>query len=107
MPVEVMNVEVEMVSDDSVRVSWDSVDLPEIIGYVVYYSQTEATATDILESSLHVTNSTNSVVIENLLSNVEYQFQVAASIADLDGEIRVGPRSTLNATSKLTLREGT
>ena len=33
-----MNVVVEIASDTSVRVSWDSVDIPEITGYTVYYT---------------------------------------------------------------------
>ncbi len=97
-----MNVEVEMVSADSVRVSWDSSDFPGKTGYMVYYNPTANGTTDIIEASLHVTNSTNSVVIENLLSNAEYQFQVAASIAELDGSMTIGHRSAL---LKLTLPE--
>ena len=37
---QLMNVVVEVVSATSVRVSWDRIDLPEITGYTVYYSQT-------------------------------------------------------------------
>ena len=72
-----MNVEVEVVSDTSVRVSWDSVDIPEITGYTVYYSQTGNRKRQ-SEGSTTVPSSDNSVVIEGLLNNVEYQFQVVA-----------------------------
>ena len=44
-----------------------------------------------------VPSSVNSVVIGNLVNNVEYQFQVAA-IAKLDGVVFTGVRS--NAVSK-------
>ena len=85
------NVEVEVVSDTSVRVSWDSVDIPEITGYTVYYNQTGNRKRQ-SEESITVPISDNSVVIEGLLNNVEYQFQVAA-IAEVDGETIVGQRS--------------
>ena len=89
----VMNVEVEVVSDTSVRVSWDSVDIPEITGYTVYYSQTGNRKRQ-SEESITVSSSDNSVVIEGLLNNVEYQFQVVA-IAELDGDVIMGQRSLL------------
>ena len=84
----VINVEVEEASAGTVRVSWDSLDIPEITGYIVYYSQTGNTQTR------NVTTSTNSVVIDGLMNNVEYQFQVAA-IAEQDGDLILGERSTL------------
>ena len=87
----VLNVEVEVVSDTSVRVSWDSVDIPEITGYTVYYSQTGNRKRQ-SEEFVTVPNSDNSVVIEGLLNNVEYQFQVVA-IAELDGDVIIGQRS--------------
>ena len=92
----VMNVEVEVVSDTSVRVSWNSVDIPEITGYTVYYNQTGNRKRQ-SEESITVPSSDNSVVIEGLLNNVEYQFQVAA-IAELDGDVIVGQRSTHKTT---------
>ena len=89
-----MNLVVEVVSDTSVRVSWDSVDIPEITGYTVYYSQTGNRKRQ-SEESITVPSSDNSVVIEGLLNNVEYQFQVVA-IAELDdGDVFTGLRSLL------------
>ena len=88
------NVVVEIVSDTSVRVSWDSVDIPEITGYTVYYSQTGNRKRQ-SEESITVPSSDNSVVIEGLLNNVEYQFQVVA-IAELDGDVIMGQRSILD-----------
>ena len=89
----VMNVVVEVVSDTSVKVSWDSVDIPEITGFTVYYSQTGNRKRQ-GEGSITVPSSDNSVVIEGLLNNVEYQFQVVA-IAELDGDVIMGQRSVL------------
>ena len=55
----VMNVEVEVVSASSVRVSWDSLDIPEITGYIVYYSQTiKASETLLIEQSIRISNFT-------------------------------------------------
>ena len=96
-----MNLELEIVSDTSVRVSWDSVDIPEITGYTVYYSQTGSRKRQ-SEESITVPSSDNSVVIEGLLNNVVYQFQVAA-IAELDGDVIVGQRSLLNVIVAILL----
>ena len=68
------NVEVEVVSDSSVRVSWDRIALPEITGYRVYYSETGSEE----EVFVTVPSSADSVVVGDLLNDVEYQFQVAA-----------------------------
>ena len=83
-----MNVVVEIASDTSVRVSWDSVDIPEITGYTVYYTGNRKRQS---EESITVPSSDNSVVIEGLLNNVEYQLQVVA-IAELDGDVIMGQR---------------
>ena len=88
---EIVNVMTEVVSTSSVRVSWDGIDIPEITGYTVCYSQTGNRQSE--ELSVTVTSSANSVVIGNLVNNVEYQFQVAA-IAELDGVVFTGVRST-------------
>ena len=83
----VMNVEVEVISASSVRVSWDSLG-PEITGYIVYYSHQAGNA----EQSISVSNTINSVVVENLMNVVEYQFQVVA-VSELDGDEIMGERS--------------
>ena len=51
---------------------------------------------------MNVTTSTNSVVIDGLMNDVEYQFQVAA-IAELDGDVVTGERSILNDMSKIVV----
>ena len=78
-----MNVEVEITSAASMRVSWDRLNIPEITGYIVYYSQRQ---TDITE---HIFSQENSVIIDNLLSDVEYHFEVVA-VAELDGDVVTG-----------------
>ena len=87
---------IEVVSASSVRVSWEGVDIPEITGYTVYYSQTGNRNRQSEELFVTVPSSVNSVVIGDLVSNVEYQFQVAA-IAELDGVVFTGTRSIVTA----------
>ena len=69
----VMNVEVEITSATSVRVSWDRLDIPELTGYIVYYSQRHIIVTT--EQSVNASSGENSVIIDNLLTGVEYQFE--------------------------------
>ncbi len=77
-------------SANSVRLSWDSIDTPEVTGYTVYYRKRQS-----VEVSVTVPSSVNSTVIEGLMSNVEYQLQVVA-IAELDGSVIImGERSML------------
>ena len=85
----VMNTELLEMSATSVIVSWDRLDIPEIMGYIVYYSQTEIVAT---EQFVNVPSSQNSVLIEDLMTEVEYQFEVVA-VAELDGDVLMGERS--------------
>ena len=91
-----MTVEVEVESDTSVRVSWDSLG-PDITGYIVYYSQTGNSEGVTTEQSLSVPNTADSedkvsVLIGDLVHNVEYQFQVVAT-AELEGKVVMGQRS--------------
>ena len=80
----VMNVEVEITSATSVRVSWDRLDIPEITGYIVYYSRRQRHITE-----NNIFSHENSVIIDNLLSDVEYQFEVVA-VVELDGDVVTG-----------------
>ena len=87
----VKRVVVELLSDTSVNVSWESVTVPGIVNYIVYYRPTETMRRQ-SEQSVTVPSSDSSVVIKDLITNVEYQFQVAAT-AELDGVIYPGLRS--------------
>ena len=80
----------EVVSATSIQVSWDRLDIPEITSYMVYYSQTGNS-----EMVTTVSGSENSVTIENLLTDVECQFQVVA-VAALDGDVVMGERSNVS-----------
>ena len=81
-----MNIMVEMLSNTSVNVSWESIDTSElIISYRVYYSQPG-------NMDIFVNASNNSIVIDNLTSIEEYLFHVVA-IAEIDGQIFIGQRS--------------
>ena len=88
----VMNITVVILSSTSVRVSWDSFNISEITHYIVYYNQTERVTP---EKSVMVPGSENSVVINDLITGVEYQFQVIA-IAERDGNRTMGERSKVN-----------
>ena len=81
---------VEVVSATSIQVSWDRLDIPEISGYIVYYSQTGNS-----EMATTVPSSKNSVTIDGLLTDVEYQFQVVA-VAELDGDVVMGERLNMS-----------
>ena len=89
------------VSIDSVKVSWEIIDTPEIIGYIFYYSQTGSRERQ-SEESITVPSSNNSVVIEGLLNNVEYQFQVVA-IIELDGDVTTGQPTLLSTKAKIVV----
>ena len=80
----------EVLSATSIQVSWDRLDIPEITGYIVYYSRTGNS-----EMETTVPGSRNSVTIENLLTDVVYQFQVVP-VAELDGEVVMGERSIMS-----------
>ena len=84
----------EVVSANSIQVSWDRLDIPEITCYIVYYSQTGNS-----EIFTTVSGSENSVTIENLLTNFEYQFQVVA-VAELEEESDaiMGERSNVSVS---------
>ena len=83
----------QVISESSVRVSWNALDyIPEIIHYTIFYSLTG----NMSEESVMVSSSLSSVVIKSLSSNEEYQFQVMAT-AELGGEVLVGERSNSSA----------
>ena len=82
----VMNVMVEMLSNTSVNVSWESIDTSELtISYRVYYYQ-------LGNINVFVNASSNSIVIDNLTCNVEYLFYVVV-IAEVHGQKFTGQRS--------------
>ena len=95
-----MLINVEVVSVPSVRISWSSLQILDITGYMVSYVQTGIT------QSVNVTSSINSVVIDGLMNNVEYQFQVAAIAELLDGNVITGERSIHNFAFDCTLSQG-
>ena len=88
-----VRVEVEVTSDTSVRVSWDSLDVPEITGYIVYYQSGVINELSV-NVSLTTAQPTINITVEGLMNNEEYQFQVVA-VAELDGEVIIGQRSVV------------
>ena len=98
---KVMNVQVELVSDSSVRVSWEIINNPMITNYTVHYflNVTEDFEAEVNESII-VPSSVNSVMIGNLteFNITNYQFQVAAT-AEINGEVIMGERSDATSTT--------
>ena len=94
-------IRLEVLSATSVRVSWDRLDLTEITGYILYYSQTGNSEMVPTQHFINVASSTNFIFLTDLTSNVEYQFEVVA-VAELDGDVVVGERSN-KYTKRLTL----
>ncbi len=86
----VTNVHVEQLTQTSVNVSWHQIIADEITNYTVYYKPSDAAVQS--ESSVTVPSSESSVVIEDLKTNMVYQFQVAAT-AELNGVLFLGQRS--------------
>ena len=82
---------VETLSDTSVNVSWESVTVPGIVRYTVYYRPTDTMGRQ-SEQSVTVPSSESSVVIEDLMTGVEYLFQVVAT-AQLGLQVFAGERS--------------
>ena len=93
-----MNVMVEMLS---VNVSWESIDTSEpTISYRVYYNQSG-------NMDAFVNSSSNSIIIDDLICNVEYLFYVVV-IAEVDGQTFTGPRSMfviIEVSTECTLLE--
>ena len=89
---EVMKVQVQILTDTSVIVSWKRMlNIPEITHYTVFYSR--AGRLDHSEQNMNVTTTEVFVVIRNLNGHIEhYQFLVVA-VATVDNVEILGERS--------------
>ena len=83
-----MIIGLDILSASSVNVSWERLDGSSITGYIVYYSPTGNGGA---EQLFTVPSSQNSVIIRDLMSGVEYQFQVVA-VAEVEGDVVMGER---------------
>ncbi len=88
----VMDIKVEIETSVSARVSWDAINFPGISGYIVYYSLTGNSKRQAEEYVDVPGSSTTTVLIEDLVNGVEYQFTVVA-LANLNGDEITGPRA--------------
>ena len=86
----VLILELEIHSATSVNVSWERLDTSLITGYIVYYRPMENDGEE-----LNVSSSENFVIINNLITGVEYQFQVAV-VAEVNGNMVMGERSNVS-----------
>jgi hypothetical protein len=89
-------------------VSWNALsNIPEITGYRVYYSQIVSRKRQAGERSVDITDpSQDSVIIGNLESSVQYQFQ-AVAIAILGGMEFVSNRSVVNSDAVVLITSPT
>ncbi len=84
----VSDVHVEQLTNTSVRVSWRQVLAGEVAHYTVYYKPCEQS-----EQSVTVPSSESSLMIENLMTNMQYHILVVA-VAELEGAVFPGERSS-------------
>ncbi len=102
--VDVQNVITEVLSISSVRVSWDNSSIQDITEFVVYYRQTGNRNVQNEEMSVVVAASANSVIITNLVSEVEYVFEVVVRVTIGDKSVsgnRVGSNPLKITTANL------
>ncbi len=93
--------DIEVVSDTSIRVSWDPITDPGISGYIILYTSTPH-GSDIQQKNITSTEPLP-VLISGLSPGVEYQFQVQA-VVEVDGEVFLGESSPIiNATTGIHL----
>ena len=97
---------VEVQNDTSVIVTWDPLLLTEITEYIVYYRQIENVKRQTTESNRTVSSSQSYVIIDELITGGEYQFQVVAQ-ATVDERTIVGKRSLLTDASIILLNDTT
>lgn len=96
----VREVEVETLSDTSVRVSWTPLDSQDVEGYQVFYSIVSDSSSSRRRqvggeaSVVFLGSNVSSGVIEGLDQQAEYQFQVAVVIT-VSGLVREGQRSEM------------
>ena len=105
---EVMGVDVEILTDTSVRVSWERIlNIPEITHYTVFYSGagSRKRQTD-CEQFRNVPSSNSSVDIEGLVGDaMSYQFVVIA-VATVDNVEISGERSAYPFTFPSSSSDG-
>ena len=107
----VLNVAANLQHNGSVNLTWDrAINVAfEIKGYVIYYDQQRNVSNQTgdmdgnsTEQIQNVSNSVNSLLIENLTVGAQYQFQVVV-IAEIGGDIIIGKRSMLSNASTVTV----
>ena len=87
----VQNILAVVESLSSVRVSWNKTGFTEVTEFIVYYQQTcRLSPTEMMTSVLF---SQNSVIVDNLIEDSQYIFEVAARVIE-DGKELIGDRGT-------------
>ena len=103
----VTGVLVKEVSGTSVEVSWEALDILGVSKYVVTYSLMQYSDSNTVKSKeVQVLASERSVLIQELASNKNYQFQVHAE-AVVHGQTILGSKSSpVNITLKTGAQTG-
>ncbi len=87
----VFNILAEVASLSSIRVSWNNTGSSDITDFVIYYRQTcRLSPTEMMTS---VPLSQSSVIVDKLIEDCQYIFEVAARVIE-DGRELIGDRGT-------------
>ena len=89
---------VRVLTNTSVRVTWDRILISEITQYLISYQLTGNQKRQATSGFIVVPSTESSVDIAGLITGAEYQFQVTAQ-AEVGGEIIMGQRSSLTIMS--------
>ena len=102
---EVMGVDVEILTDTSVRVSWERIlNIPEITHYTVFYSRAGNRKRQAAgEESRNVSSSNSSVDIEGLSGGARLYHFVVIAVATVNNTEILGERSANPVTLPQTL----
>ena len=92
----------EILTGTSVLVSWNSLTIPNVQEYRVYYRPTQ---TGHSEEFVTVSRLSSYAIIAGLRIGLEYQFQVVAMIAENENVI-MGGRSVLDDESTVNVLQG-
>ena len=95
----VLNFEGEMVSDESIKLSWEHLQISEITKYKVRYTLLDQQENESIEYSATLSATYDNLLIGCLLTGKEYLFAIAA-LAEVDGDVIVGiPTNFSNSTA--------
>ena len=89
----VVDFEAMVISDNSVRLSWESPNITDytVYGYAVFYNPVEDKTEE--SGSVNIIGNVVSITVEHFINNSDIQYQLAV-LAKVDGVVFMGERST-------------